>query len=119
MLVTLLHNKPLLNEPGIKESNKSFKPYNKIITYKNLEIAILKNLNKEYISKNYNTIIQSLLVYYKKFINDNKKEINDYLQDLMKKNEKVNVETTGIYNMKITIDYSKVLNEFNNHFNNN
>ena len=119
MLVTLLHNKPLLNEPGIKESNKSFKPYNKIITYKNLEIAILKNLNKEYISKNYNTIIQSLLVYYKKFINDNKKEINDYLQDLMKKNEKVNVETTGIYNMKITIDYSKILNEFNNHFNNN
>ena len=37
----------------------------------------------------------------------------------MKKNEKVNVETTGIYNMKITIDYSKLLNEFNNHFNNN
>ena len=33
ILVTLFHNKPLLNEPGIKESHHSFIPYNKIITY--------------------------------------------------------------------------------------
>ena len=67
MLVTLLHNKPLLNEPGIKESNSSFKPYNQIITYKNLEIAIFKNITNEYIEKNYNGIIQTLLIYYKKY----------------------------------------------------
>ena len=47
MLVTLFHNKPLLNEPGIKETHHAFKPYNKIITYKNLDIAILKTLKKK------------------------------------------------------------------------
>ena len=39
-LVTLFHNKPLLREPGVKESSSSFKPYNKIIRYKNIEIAM-------------------------------------------------------------------------------
>ena len=32
-LVTLFHNKPLLNEPGIKEDYKYFKKYNQIIKF--------------------------------------------------------------------------------------
>ena len=118
MLVTLLHNKPLLNEPGIKESNKSFKPYNKIITYKNIEIAILKNIDDEYI-KRYNDIIQGLLIYYKKYICDNKENIINYLNDLLKKNSKKELCTTRIYNMKIQTNFEKLYNDINNYFINN
>ena len=32
-LVTLFHNKPLLNEPGIKEDYRYFKDYNRIIKF--------------------------------------------------------------------------------------
>lgn len=39
-LITLFHNKPLLNEPGVTESYKWFKNYNKIIQYRNFETAI-------------------------------------------------------------------------------
>ena len=118
MLVTLLHNKPLLNEPGIKESNKSFIPYNKIITFKNLEIAVLKNIDDEYI-KRYNDIIQGLLIYYKKYIYDNKENITNYLNDLLKNNSKKELCKTRIYSMSIKTDYKKIYNDFNNYFINN
>ena len=42
MLVTLFHNKPLLNEPGIMENNREIEPYNKIIKYKTVDTAIYK-----------------------------------------------------------------------------
>ena len=118
-LVTLLHNKPLLNEPGIKESNKSFIPYNKIITYKNLEIAILKNITNDYIEKTYNGIIQTLLIYYKKYIDNHKSEIVDYIIELHLKNKKPKLCKTRIYNMTIETDYEKLNERFDSYFNNN
>ena len=119
MLVTLLHNKPLLNEPGIKESNKSFIPYNKIITYKNLEIAILKNITNDYIEKTYNGIIQTLLIYYKKYIDNHKSEIVEYIIELHLKNKKPKLCKTRIYNMAIETDYEKLNERFDSYFNNN
>ena len=119
MLVTLLHNKPLLNEPGVKETSPSFVPYNKIITFKNLEIAILRNVTKK--SKNmYNNMINTLLIYHKKHVDKHKKEILDYIkqfaQDDEFKNETVYLRT-GIYSMNIPINYKNLLDNFNNYFN--
>ena len=45
-LCTIFTNKPLLNEPGIKENHRDFFPYNEIIAYKNIEIAILNIINR-------------------------------------------------------------------------
>ena len=118
MLVTLLHNKPLLNEPGVKETHSSFKPYNKIITYKNLEIAILRNVTKK---NKYNDIIQSLLIYHKKHIQENKDKILEYISSLKNKKEFKNgpvEQKTSIYGMKIMVDYQKLYNDFLNYFNN-
>ena len=118
MLVTLLHNKPLLNEPGVKETHSSFKPYNKIITYKNLEIAILRNVTKK---NKYNDIIQSLLIYHKKHIQENKDKILKYIIFLKNKKEFKNgpvEQKTSIYGMKIMVDYQKLYNDFLNYFNN-
>ena len=44
MLVTLFHNKPLLNEPGCTETHKDFKTYNQIIRYKNYDVSILNGM---------------------------------------------------------------------------
>jgi ubiquitin-protein ligase len=40
-LCTIFNDKPLLNEPGILECHPDFELYNKLIQYKNYEIAIL------------------------------------------------------------------------------
>tara|TARA_B100001059_G_scaffold114228_3_gene114407 strand:+ start:2982 stop:3731 length:750 start_codon:yes stop_codon:yes gene_type:complete len=85
-LVTLFHNKPLLNEPGINESYPSFKLYNKIIKYSSIKIALLdvlsgkickdmyskfKTVIDKYVVKNHESIIEKI-----KDIDPPKKTIN-------------------------------------------
>jgi ubiquitin-conjugating enzyme E2 Z len=45
-LCTVLNENPLLNEPGITESNSEIEPYNIIISYKNNDVCILSILDK-------------------------------------------------------------------------
>lgn len=45
-LVTLLNEEPLLNEPGISREHPQFAQYHTLIEYKNVEISILKYLQK-------------------------------------------------------------------------
>ena len=101
MLVTLLHSKSLLNEPGITEKNKSFKPYHKIIAYKNIEVAILGSL-KFLPEKNH-----TFHSFYKNYIKNNKEEIKKYLVEL-EESEKTETLTTNIYNMSCNINYEKL-----------
>jgi len=117
MLVSLLHNKPLLNEPGIKESNNSFIPYNKIITYKNLDIAILQNIKN---TTKYNNIINGLLIYHKKYIDEHKDDILKYICDIKDDDEYKNgikIYKTSIYNMNTRVNYVKLYDDFVNYFN--
>lgn len=39
-MCTILNDEPLLNEPGVLKSHRDFEPYNEIIRYKNIEVAI-------------------------------------------------------------------------------
>jgi len=101
-LITLLHNKPLLNEPGFTEDNKSFKPYNDIIKYKNYEIAIYKILAKKLNPPNFSIFYPII----KKHIITHKNEIENDLT-IMKNNE-INGTTIHcpVYNMNLDIDYT-------------
>jgi ubiquitin-protein ligase len=45
-LTTLLNEEPLLNEPGITREHPNFDSYHKLIEYKNVEISVLKYLQK-------------------------------------------------------------------------
>ncbi len=45
-LTTLLNEEPILNEPGITREHPNFDHYHKLIEYKNVEISILKYLQK-------------------------------------------------------------------------
>jgi len=45
-LITLLNEEPLLNEPGITRDHPNFEGYHKLIEYKNVEISILKYIQK-------------------------------------------------------------------------
>jgi len=45
-LITLLNEEPLLNEPGITRDHPNFTSYHELIEYKNVEISILKYIQK-------------------------------------------------------------------------
>jgi len=113
-LITLLHNKPLLNEPGLTEKHRAFIPYNKIIRYKNFEIAINNSLNKHLLINKF----ISFYCFIKKHLVDKKDKIIEELQQLA--NSDINNEEVycSVYNMRVATDYKKVLNDFQNLINN-
>jgi ubiquitin-conjugating enzyme E2 Z len=78
-LVMILDEKPLLNEPGINENHRDFKSFNKIVKYKNFEIAILEMLQNstKFIPKEYNDYFYP---YMKENFEKNKKELINILK---------------------------------------
>jgi len=104
-LVTLFHNKPLLNEPGITEKYKHFNDYNKIIHYSNLKTAIVSVLQKKI--PLFDKFEDIILENFQKNKDSILKSIND------KKNDKKKTIKIGIYDrMECTMDYEKVYNDF-------
>ncbi len=107
-LVTLFHNKPLLNEPGIKEDYKYFKDYNRMIKFSNYNTAVLSVLKE----KIYKTISQKFSETIKENYLKNKDKILEHLKQL-KENEKKETVSIGIYGrMTCYIDYNKLYDLF-------
>nr|AIE96972.1 ubiquitin-conjugating enzyme E2 Z-like (UBE2Z) [uncultured marine group II/III euryarchaeote AD1000_88_G11] len=99
-LVTLFHNKPLLNEPGISESYHDFKKYNEIIDYKNIDVAIYGIASQKLFPVGF----FSFYTFIKKHFLENYETIQKKLQKTTEK--KI---TVTIYNMRnIKIDYPKL-----------
>tara|TARA_Y100000992_G_scaffold202117_1_gene137857 strand:- start:9607 stop:10314 length:708 start_codon:yes stop_codon:yes gene_type:complete len=96
----IFNDKPLLNEPGFREDNKDFDNYNKIIKYKNIDIAIYKVLSdKSYIFVKEHfieIIINKFKENYKKIIDltNNEKKIDDNY-----------ILKTDVYDMEIKVRY--------------
>jgi ubiquitin-conjugating enzyme E2 Z len=102
-LVTLFHNKPLLNEPGITEKHKDFKKYNEIIEFENYNTSILNVINKKITIKN-NLFYDIIIKHY------NKLEIEKKLLKKITIKKKI---TLCIYNnMSSYINYEKLYENF-------
>lgn len=103
-LTTLFHNKPLLNEPGIRETHRDFINYNTIIRYRNFETAILRVASQKLLPS------QFVGTFYliKKHFNENTKKILENIE----KQKNIEVEkrqvSCSIYNMKCNIDYDSL-----------
>jgi ubiquitin-protein ligase len=118
-LITVLNDKPLLNEPGIKESNKDFKIYNKIINYKNYEIAMYDVLTKKLLPTKhitfYSIIKNHFLKNKGKIIKKINKDKDKYIKDCLNNPPTWSVR---IYSMICTPDYINLINNLENAFNN-
>ena len=108
-LTTLFHNKPLLNEPGITESHIDFEKYNEIISYKTLEHAILKIIEKEYFDKEYN-MFTSFYDIVVDNLKKNKKNIEKVIKGLYENHKKQSSKNirTNIYSMNVFLDYKEL-----------
>lgn len=119
-LITVLNNKPLMNEPGIKENSNDHHPYNKIIRYTSLNDCFLipmkrclnDNLHtheklfqthmiKHFISK-FDTVEQSIQnMDFMINFNQNKCHDNIILQ-------------TRVYGLRVTLQPKIIISSLNN-----
>jgi len=108
-LVTLFHNKPLLNEPGITEKHHAFDSYNKIIQYRNFDTAIRNVMIKKLLPTNF----IPLWPLIKRHFERNKDEIIKKINFLCKNEPKTNTYKAGIYGMTCTVDYNFIKTHIN------
>lgn len=100
-LITILNDEPLLNEPGFQKTDIDFDGYNEIISFKNIELAVIKMLKHELCrnaSMKFDMIIQNnFLKNYHKIL----EKVDTH------KNEQQDIHTR-VYNMKVDINYKKL-----------
>lgn len=107
-LCTLLCNNPLLNEPGVIPSHHDIKPYNEIILFSNLDIAICDIITKKsgiympFFDNFYPFIKENFIKNYDKLIEfaENKHKI-DFIESTILK--------TGYYSHCVDVNYKKVI----------
>jgi ubiquitin-conjugating enzyme E2 Z len=107
-LCTLLCNNPLLNEPGVIPSHHDIKPYNEIILFSNLDIAICDIITKKsgiympFFDNFYPFIKENFIKNYDKLIEfaENKHK-NDFIESTILK--------TGYYSHCVDVNYKKVI----------
>jgi ubiquitin-conjugating enzyme E2 Z len=110
-LCTLLCKDPLLNEPGVTKNHRDFNNYTKIIEYKNIDIAVLKMIQK--IQPAYQSEFLGFYPFVLENFLKNAPELEKYLENKAN-NEPVQEITTGYYQMKVKIDYPSLLVKFKN-----
>lgn len=109
-LCTLLCEYPLLNEPGLDKKHKDLEPYDEIIKYANLDIAVCDIVSKT------PSIYVPFFDYFYPFIKENfTKNYDKLLEFAEKKNIELNKEVktyrTCYYSMNICVDYNKVIDK--------
>ena len=109
VLVSLLNNTPLLNEPGVTKYHRDYNNYNKIIQYENLNFAIKEFIKIESYPKGFKPLHKIYIEYLKK---DNR--FSKILEKIDKYKIQENTEeiAVGIYGMNILINYKKLFAEF-------
>ena len=109
-LCTLLCVDPLLNEPGISKDHIEFNNYNKIIEYKNIDIALLKMIQKK------NGIYPLQFSAFHSILNEcfikNSANLELILKQKVAENPSIYNIRCNIYTMNVVIDYPKLYNDF-------
>jgi ubiquitin-conjugating enzyme E2 Z len=106
-LCTLLCKNPLLNEPGVSITHADMKNYTDIIEYSNINVAICDIISKK--NEVYHMFFENFITFIKENFIKNYDKLLSFCEK--KNNEFINkpVITTGFYNMRIKIDYEKVI----------
>jgi ubiquitin-conjugating enzyme E2 Z len=106
-LCTLLCENPLLNEPGVTKTHNDLTPYNEIIEYSNLDIAVCDILSKK------KGVYLDFFTSFEPFIKENFiKNYDKIMLNASKKLDTIRKPTifkTGFYTMNINVDYTKVV----------
>lgn len=93
-LTTVLNDKPLLNEPGITIEHKDFEVYNELLEYKNVEISILKYLEKTNLNYNF-------YIFYKNMVDHFIEKYDSIVEKIKKPSKRIQISiyNTATYNL--------------------
>ena len=98
---SILTTDPLLNEPGIKETHRDIHLYNEIISYVNINSAIIDIINKKIMLPKYEVFYENILEHFHK----NKEKMLTFIKEKQNTYPLPTLLKTYIYNLKQEINY--------------
>jgi len=107
-LCTLLSKEPLLNEPGVDNKNVDVKPYEEIIEFSNIDIAICDIIQKKtgvflpFFENFYPFIKENFIKNYDKLLEFAERKNTEYEM-------KNAIIRTRFYNMNVDVNYNKII----------
>ena len=105
---SILCTDPLLNEPGIAKNHRDCAPYNEILRFKNIEIAIYQMLKDGSSYFNNRLFNRFKPIMEAKFTENYENILNKVLENHKKTPKPVELKT-NLYGLVILVDYSKLL----------
>jgi len=105
-LCTLLSNDPLLNEPNVTKTHSDFHKYNLIIEHKNVDVAVVKMVEKD--PSYYPAKFELFYPYVKENFIKNREKITALIEKRMTEQPEVETLKTGLYAMIVPMDYKRV-----------
>ena len=107
-LCTLLCNVPLLNKPGVTPSHADITPYNEIIQYANLDIAVCDIITKK--SGVYLPFFDIFYPFIKENFNKNYEKMLEFAQNkIVTDYKEPKILKTSYYSMCVNINYKKTI----------
>jgi ubiquitin-protein ligase len=110
-LQSILTSNPLLNEPGIKENHRDIPVYNEIISYVNINTAIIDIINKKIMLPKYEVFYENIVKNFHK----NKEQIILFIKQKQNTYPTTTLLKTYIYNLKQEINYTSLEEKINSH----
>lgn len=109
-LVTLFHNKPLLNEPGFTEKHKDFIPYNNLIKYANYKSAIFGIVSERLLPNNF----VGFYTFIKKHFIENYDDILKRIEEEAKANNGRQIDPiiVRVYNLQVVPNFTILVEDF-------
>jgi len=106
-MVLLLNDKPLLNEPGVHKLHDDVEPYNNIIEFKNIEIAVIDML-----TQCRDGILQPFHEFYPIMQENFLQHVNEYMDLMHKRLEEFPTpvrRTANMFKLRFDLDYGSLL----------
>jgi len=105
-LCTLLGNDPLLNEPGISKQHPDLEKYNRVIEFKNIDIAIIKMMKMQ--PEPFDGFYSTMKEYFLK----NHDQILSFIEKKKAENADPECIIISIYSMNVCINYSRLYEKY-------
>jgi len=109
-LITLFHNKPLLNEPGFMETHYDFKPYNTLIKYANYKSAIFGIVSERLLPTNFITFYTFIKKHFLKEYDNIIKRLEAEAKAMH--GTKALPVIVRVYNLRVSPDYKTLCADF-------
>lgn len=106
-LLSILNDKPLLNEPGITETHGDIQKYNKIIMFSNISIAICDVIHK----KNFCSWLNKFQSIIEEYFLKNYESILKIIDGIGEKDNNLYI-TVQFYKLNVFIDYKNLRQRF-------